>query len=268
MVSTPTFLTPCGHTYVPSTYDLPLLSLRTTVGHGRTYVPQAERSVATELTIVIATNRLTTRTTHVSTLACLAGAGAGRLTSSHVPRRRATPCRRGGVGAPSPSTPPSSSPLSSSPLHAASSPACLLLLTYWYTPSTRTRVPSFGQTFPNKVGPSQNIRCLLPFARRHPSRDEARPAGTAPHVLGMPRYRTAVIPWGAGSLLLAWLAMQRARSGGADGLRRGTSQRLSRETPVSSGSPETPRYRDGATACDDLRPHPARFCPLGNSKAE
>jgi hypothetical protein len=29
----------------------------------------------------------------------------------------------------------------------------------WYTPSTRTRVPSFGQTFPNKVGPCQN--CLF-----------------------------------------------------------------------------------------------------------
>ena len=40
------------------------------------------------------TNRLATRTTHVSMLACLAGAGAGRLTSSRVPWRRATPCRR------------------------------------------------------------------------------------------------------------------------------------------------------------------------------
>ena len=48
----------------------------------------------TSVTIVIATSRLATRTTHVSTLACLAGAGAGRLTSSRVPRRRATPCRR------------------------------------------------------------------------------------------------------------------------------------------------------------------------------
>ena len=48
----------------------------------------------TSVTIVIATNRIATRTTHVSTLACLAGAGAGRLTSSRVPRRRATPCRR------------------------------------------------------------------------------------------------------------------------------------------------------------------------------
>ena len=48
----------------------------------------------TSVTIVIVTNRLATRTTHVSTLACLAGAGAGRLTSSRVPRRRATPCRR------------------------------------------------------------------------------------------------------------------------------------------------------------------------------
>ena len=48
----------------------------------------------TNVTIVIATSRLATRTTHVSPLACLAGAGAGRLTSSRVPRRRATPCRR------------------------------------------------------------------------------------------------------------------------------------------------------------------------------
>ena len=48
----------------------------------------------TSATIVTATNRLATGTTHVSTLACLAGAGAGRLTSSRVPRRRATPCRR------------------------------------------------------------------------------------------------------------------------------------------------------------------------------
>ena len=48
----------------------------------------------TSVTIVIATSRLATRTTHVSTLARLAGAGAGRLTSSRAPRRRATPCRR------------------------------------------------------------------------------------------------------------------------------------------------------------------------------
>ena len=48
----------------------------------------------TSVTIVIVTNRLATRTTHVSMLARLAGAGAGRLTSSRAPRRRATPCRR------------------------------------------------------------------------------------------------------------------------------------------------------------------------------
>ena len=48
----------------------------------------------TSVTFVIATNRPATRTTHVSTLACLAGVRAGRLTSSRVPRRRATPCRR------------------------------------------------------------------------------------------------------------------------------------------------------------------------------
>ena len=27
----------------------------------------------------------------------------------------------------------------------------------WYIPSMRTRVPTFGQTFPNKVGPCQNM---------------------------------------------------------------------------------------------------------------
>ena len=27
----------------------------------------------------------------------------------------------------------------------------------WYIPSMRTRVPSFGQTFPNKVGPCQKM---------------------------------------------------------------------------------------------------------------
>ena len=32
----------------------------------------------------------------------------------------------------------------------------------WYTPSTRTRVPSFGQTFPNKVGPCQQYRYVGP----------------------------------------------------------------------------------------------------------
>ena len=47
----------------------------------------------TSVTTVVVTNRLATRTTHISMLARLAGAGAGRLTSSRVPRRRATPCR-------------------------------------------------------------------------------------------------------------------------------------------------------------------------------
>ena len=33
----------------------------------------------------------------------------------------------------------------------------------WYIPSMRTRVPSFGQTFPNKVGPCQNtVFCIVP----------------------------------------------------------------------------------------------------------
>jgi hypothetical protein len=31
----------------------------------------------------------------------------------------------------------------------------------WYIPSMRTRVPSFGQTFPNKVGPCQNDRSSI-----------------------------------------------------------------------------------------------------------
>ena len=48
----------------------------------------------TSVTTVVVTNRLATRTTHVSMPARLAGAGACRLTSSRVPRRRATPCRR------------------------------------------------------------------------------------------------------------------------------------------------------------------------------
>ena len=48
----------------------------------------------TSVTIVVVTNRLATRTTHASMLARLAGASAGRLTCSRVPRRRATPCRR------------------------------------------------------------------------------------------------------------------------------------------------------------------------------
>ena len=48
----------------------------------------------TSVTIVIVINRLATRTTHASMLARLAVAGAGRLTCSRVPRRRATPCRR------------------------------------------------------------------------------------------------------------------------------------------------------------------------------
>ena len=41
----------------------------------------------TSVTIVIVTNRLATRTTHASMLARLAGAGAGRLTSSRAPWR-------------------------------------------------------------------------------------------------------------------------------------------------------------------------------------
>ena len=60
----------------------------------RSLVRVQHKPTMTSVTIVIATSRLATRTTHVSTLACLAGAGAGRLTSSRVPRRRATPCRR------------------------------------------------------------------------------------------------------------------------------------------------------------------------------
>ena len=36
------------------------------------------------------------------------------------------------------------------------SDAALYHAMLWYTPSMRTRVPSFGQTFPNKVGPCQN----------------------------------------------------------------------------------------------------------------
>ena len=32
-------------------------------------------------------------------------------------------------------------------------PTALYHAMLWYTPSMRTRVPSFGQTFPNKVGP-------------------------------------------------------------------------------------------------------------------
>ena len=34
-------------------------------------------------------------------------------------------------------------------------PTALYHAMLWYTPSMRTRVPSFGQTFPNKVGPCQ-----------------------------------------------------------------------------------------------------------------
>ena len=40
-------------------------------------------------------------------------------------------------------------------------PTALYHAMLWYTPSMRTRVPSFGQTFPNKVGPCQNL--LSPF---------------------------------------------------------------------------------------------------------
>jgi len=48
----------------------------------------------------------------------------------------------------------------------------------------------------------------------------------------------------------------------------GTSQRLSRGTSLVRKPGDTAVSRRGDTACDDLRPHPARFCPLGNSKAE
>ena len=34
-------------------------------------------------------------------------------------------------------------------------PTALYHAMLWYIPSMRTRVPSFGQTFPNKVGPCQ-----------------------------------------------------------------------------------------------------------------
>ena len=36
-------------------------------------------------------------------------------------------------------------------------PTALYHAMLWYTPSMRTRVPSFGQTFPNKVGPCQKV---------------------------------------------------------------------------------------------------------------
>ena len=36
-------------------------------------------------------------------------------------------------------------------------PTALYHAMLWYTPSMRTRVPSFGQTFPNKVGPCQKL---------------------------------------------------------------------------------------------------------------
>ena len=49
----------------------------------------------TSVTIVVVTNRLATRTTHVCMPARLAGAGSGRLTSSRAPSApRHTPCRR------------------------------------------------------------------------------------------------------------------------------------------------------------------------------
>ena len=35
-------------------------------------------------------------------------------------------------------------------------PTALYHAMLWYIPSMRTRVPTFGQTFPNKVGPCQN----------------------------------------------------------------------------------------------------------------
>ena len=57
-------------------------------------------------------------------------------------------------------------------------PTALYHAMLWYTPSMRTRVPSFGQTFPNKVGPCQN---KLPTRRgqnerAHDRADAARPA--------------------------------------------------------------------------------------------
>ena len=39
-------------------------------------------------------------------------------------------------------------------------PTALYHAMLWYTPSMRTRVPSFGQTFPNKVGPCPLINSL------------------------------------------------------------------------------------------------------------
>ena len=37
------------------------------------------------------------------------------------------------------------------------------------SPSMRTRVPTFGQTFPNKVGPCQiNVSTSYSFRRKHP----------------------------------------------------------------------------------------------------
>ena len=48
-------------------------------------------------------------------------------------------------------------------------PTALYHAMLWYTPSMRTRVPSFGQTFPNKVGPCQKLPLppLCPTALYH-----------------------------------------------------------------------------------------------------
>ena len=51
----------------------------------------------TSVTIVIVTNCLATRTTHVSMLARLAGAGAGRLTCSRVPYFTYSMCIQGAI---------------------------------------------------------------------------------------------------------------------------------------------------------------------------
>ena len=39
-------------------------------------------------------------------------------------------------------------------------PTALYHAMLWYIPSMRTRVPTFGQTFPNKVGPCQNYLAI------------------------------------------------------------------------------------------------------------
>ena len=49
-------------------------------------------------------------------------------------------------------------------------PTALYHAMLWYTPSMRTRVPSFGQTFPNKVGPCQNMQLTTHELWHRPAR--------------------------------------------------------------------------------------------------